>query len=90
MSYASQRGANPARSGKLGDALMRRTRLAVLVLAAAALSLPVSAQAGFLTDVVKGTVKNGARHAKQTAKDAAQLGGLVAGCVARRAVGRQC
>lgn len=70
---------------------MRRTRLAMLVLAAAALSLPVGgAQAGFFTSVAKGAVKNAARHAKQTTKDAAQLGGLVAGCVARRAVGRQC
>ncbi|WP_439541802.1 hypothetical protein [Hyphomicrobium sp.] len=70
---------------------MRRTRLALLVLAATALSLPVGgAQAGFFTSVAKGALQNTARHAKQSAKDAAQLGGLVAGCVARRAVGRQC
>jgi hypothetical protein len=70
---------------------MRRHCLTVLVLSAVVLSLPVGgAQAGFFTDVAKGAVKNTARHAKQTAKDAAQLGGLVAGCVARRAVGRQC
>ena len=68
-----------------------RTRLAVLVFAAATLALPVSgAQAGFFTDVAKGTVKNAARHAKKAAKDVADVGRLVGGCVLRRAAGRVC
>lgn len=68
-----------------------RTRLAVLVFAAATLALPVSgAHAGFFTDVAKGTVKNAARHAKKAAKDAADVGRLVGGCVLRRAAGRVC
>lgn len=68
-----------------------RTRLAVLFLAAATLAVPVSgAQAGFFTDVAKGAVKNAARHAKKTAKDAVDAGRLVGGCVLRRAAGRVC
>jgi len=70
---------------------MRRTRLAVLVLAAAALSLPVGgAQAGFFTDVAKGAVKNAARHAKQTAKDAVEAGKLVSRCAVGRITGNGC
>ena len=62
---------------------------------AACLSAPVSgAQAGFFTDVAKGTVKNAARHTKQTAKDAVALGRFVgpsaARCVLKRARGRDC
>jgi len=68
-----------------------RARLTTLVLAAAVLSVPVAgAQAGFFTDVAKGAVKNAARHTKKAVKDAADLTKLVGGCVARRAVGRQC
>jgi hypothetical protein len=68
-----------------------RVRLAMLVLAATTLSVPVTgAQAGFFTDVAKGAVKNAARHTKKTVKDAADFTKLVGGCVARRAIGRQC
>ena len=68
-----------------------RTSLAAIVIAVTALTAPVGgAQAGFFTEVVKANVKNAARHAKQSAKDAADLGRLVGGCVARRAIGGQC
>ena len=65
--------------------------IAAAVVIAASLTLPVaSAQAGFFTDVAVGAVKNSARHAKQTAKDVAELGGFVGRCVLNRATGRQC
>lgn len=68
-----------------------RSLLVTVILASAALSVPLaSAQAGFFTDVAKGTVKNAARHAKQTAKDSVGLGRLVGRCVLNRATGRQC
>jgi hypothetical protein len=54
-----------------------RIRLATLVIAAAAftLTLPVTtgAQAGFWTNVAKGTVKNAVRHGKCAVKRAAHL-----------------
>lgn len=68
-----------------------RKHLAVLVFAAATLAVPVAgAQAGFFTDVAKGAVKNAARQAKKTVKDAVDVGRLVGGCVLRRAAGRVC
>jgi hypothetical protein len=68
-----------------------RIRFALLALVAAALVAPVGgAQAGFFTDVAKGAVKNAARHAKKTAKDAVDVGRLVGGCVIRRAAGGVC
>ena len=73
---------------------MSRFIIAAVVIAAS-LSTPVaSAQAGFFTEVAKGTIKNAARHAKQSAKDAAALGRLVGPsvgrCILKRATGRQC
>jgi hypothetical protein len=71
-----------------------RSFLALLILATAALSVPVaSAQAGFFTQVVKGNIKNSVRRAKESAKDAALKGALVglsAVCVAKAAAGRPC
>ena len=67
----------------------RRTIAAVVI--AASITLPVAnAQAGFFTDVAVGTVKNSARHAKKTLKDAADISRLVGRCVLNRATGRQC
>ncbi|MGE0850877.1 MAG: hypothetical protein AB7O44_14805 [Hyphomicrobiaceae bacterium] len=62
---------------------------------AVSFSMPVTgAQAGFFTDVAKGTIKNAARHGKKTVKDAVALGRFVgpsAGrCLLKRATGRQC
>ena len=73
---------------------MSRYILAAAVIAAS-LSMPVAgAQAGFFTEVAKGTIKNAARHAKQSAKDAVALGRFVgpsAGrCLIKRATGRPC
>ena len=55
-----------------------RIRLATLILAAATFTLPVTvstgAEAGFWTDVAKGTVKNAVRRGKCAVKRAAQLG----------------
>ena len=69
---------------------MSRYIIAAAVIVAS-LSTPVAgAQAGFLTEVAKGTIKNAARHAKQTAKDGVALGRFVGPCVIRRATGRQC
>ena len=66
-------------------------RIVTAAIVAAAFIAPVSgAQAGFFTDVAKGTVKNTARHAKQTIKDAADLSRLVGRCALNRATGRQC
>ena len=50
-----------------------RNALAILILATATLSVPVAstAQAGFFTQVVKGSIKNSARHAKCAIKAAA-------------------
>lgn len=66
-------------------------RILAAVVIAASFGMPVaSAQAGFFTDVAKGAVKNSARHAKKTLKDAADLGRLVGRCALNRATGRQC
>ncbi len=65
--------------------------IAAAVVIAASFTLPVaSAQAGFFTDVAKGTVSNSARHAKQAVKDTADLSRLVGRCALNRATGRQC
>jgi hypothetical protein len=46
-----------------------RTRLAILALTAAVMSMPIAeAQAGFFTDVAKGAIKNAARHGKESAR----------------------
>ena len=71
-----------------------RSFLALLILATATLSVPVaSAQAGFLTEVVKANIKTSARRAKQSAKNAA-VSGLIAThvgvCVVKAAAGRPC
>ena len=73
---------------------MSRYIVAAIVIAAS-LSTPVAeAQAGFFTDVAKGTIKNAARHAKQSAKDAVALGRFVGPsvgrCILKRATGRPC
>ncbi len=73
---------------------MSRHIIAAVVIAAS-LSTPVAeAQAGFLTQVAKGAIKNAARHAKQGAKDAVALGRFVGPsvgrCLIKRATGRQC
>lgn len=66
-------------------------RIIAAVVIAAAFGFPVSSvQAGFFTDVAKGTVKNSARHAKKTLKDAADLGRIVGRCALNRVTGRQC
>jgi hypothetical protein len=66
-------------------------KLFAAAVVAFSLTLPLSqAHAGFWTDVAKGAVKNSARHAKKTIKDAADLGRLVGSCAANRAAGRQC
>lgn len=71
-----------------------RSFLALLILAAATLSVPVaSAEAGFLTEVVKANVKNSARRAKNSAKGAvfdAAIIGLRTACLAKAAAGRPC
>ena len=38
--------------------------------AIASFSVPMPAQAGFVTKVLKGTISNGVRHGKKTLKDA--------------------
>jgi hypothetical protein len=66
-------------------------RLAILAITACVLGTPLAtAQAGFVTDVAKGTAKNAARHAKKTVKDAADFTRLVGSCAVNRATGRQC
>jgi hypothetical protein len=66
-------------------------RIIAGVVIAASFTLPIAnAQAGFWTDVAVGTVKNSARHAKQSAKDAVDLSRLVGRCALNRATGRQC
>lgn len=66
-------------------------RICMALVATTLLAAPVStAQAGFWTDAAKGAVKNSARHAKKTVKDAADFTRLVGSCVANRATGRQC
>lgn len=72
-----------------------RNALAILILATAAMSVPVasSAQAGFLTEVVKANIKNSTRHAKLSAKRAAVkglIGATAVVCVAKAAAGRPC
>ena len=73
---------------------MSRYIIAAAVIAAS-LSTPIAgAQAGFFTDVAKGTIKNAARHTKKTAKDAVALGRFVGPsvgrCLIKRATGRPC
>lgn len=69
---------------------MYRLTIAAVVLAVS-FAVPVNnAHAGFFTSAAKGAIKNSARHAKQTVKDAAGLSRLVGRCVLNRATGRQC